>query len=79
MNLLFRSVRANFMLAVWISRSVSPRAQRVARKRSPGVDRYFGMTLDYRLAMSPLKRKRESIIEFGRMLSAIGLMRDKAG
>ena len=60
MNLLFQSVRANFMLSVWTSRSVSPSAQRVARRRSPGLDRRFGMTLHYRLATSRLKRKRWS-------------------
>jgi hypothetical protein len=60
MNLLFRSLRANLMLAVWTSRRVSPRAKRVARKRSPGLDWRFGMTLHYRLAMSRLKRKRSS-------------------
>jgi hypothetical protein len=58
MNRLFRRLRANFTLAIWTSQRVSPRAQRVARKRSPALDRRFGMTLHYRLATSRLKRKR---------------------
>ena len=58
MNLLFRSLRANLMLAVWTSRRDSPRANRVARKRSPGLDWRFVMTLHYRLATCRLKRKR---------------------
>jgi tRNA(Leu) C34 or U34 (ribose-2'-O)-methylase TrmL len=57
MNLLFRSLRANLILAVWTSRRVSPRAKRVARKRSPGLDWRFGMTLHYRPATFRLKRK----------------------
>ena|SRR5437016_4349131 len=57
MNLLFRSLRANLMLAVWTSRRVSPRAKRVARKRSPGLDWRFGMTLHYRRAKSPAEAK----------------------
>ena len=57
MNLLFRSLRANFMLAMWTSRRVIPSAKRVARRRSPGLGRRFGMTLHYRLATSRLKRK----------------------
>ncbi len=57
MNLLFRSLRANLMLAVWTSRRVSPRAKRVARKRSPGLDWRFGMTLDYRRVKSPAEGK----------------------
>src|SRR5258708_16048844 len=60
MNLLFLSLSANFMLAVWTSRSVSPRPKRVARKRSPGLDRCSAMTLHYRFATSRLKRKRWS-------------------
>ena len=50
MNLLLRCFCANFSLAVWTSRRVIPRAERVARKRSPGLDRCFGMTIhDFRV------------------------------
>jgi hypothetical protein len=74
MNLLFRSLRANLMLAVWTSLRVSPRANRVARKRSPGLDWRFVMTLHYRLATCRLKRKR-----CGRGTRVIGKSRGPVG
>jgi hypothetical protein len=57
MNLLFRSLCANLMLAVRTSQRVSPRANRVARKRSPGLDWRFVMTLHYRLCNVPAEAK----------------------
>lgn len=59
-NLLFRCFCAIFSLAAWTSRSVSPRAQRVARKRSPGLDRRFGLVFNVPLP-SPQVRMSAAI------------------
>ncbi len=45
------------MLAVWTSRRVSPRANRAARKRSPGLDWRFVMTLPLSACNVPAEAK----------------------
>jgi|SRR5439155_5112259 len=74
MNFLFRSLRANLRLAVWTSRRVSPRAKRVARKRSPGLDWRFGMTPHYRLCnvLAEAKTLRQEVRESSAKPNPVG-------